>query len=50
MVTALKSSPERGGGPQQAVEGAHRIYRAPPWGPTTTTLRVAVPLPAPGRI
>ena len=50
MVAPGSSSPERGGGPSAGW------WRGPPypllrrWGPSTTPLHVAVPLPVPGRI
>jgi hypothetical protein len=53
METVTHSSPERGGGPFGAAEwwrGPRHKRVAQLWAPSTTPLRVAVPLPVPGKI
>src|SRR5205085_11643210 len=44
-----RSSPERGGGPCEAWWRGPTFDAAERWAPSTTPLRVAVPLPVPGR-
>ena len=50
MSAALQILPGTGRGTsRRLVEGAHHPLLPVLWGPSTTPLRVAVPLPVPGR-